>query len=153
MVMGSGGLGPRVGLNGHCLNRTMTDIAGLRRTFPRDDLAGRIIGAFYHVYDTLGYGHLESIYRNSLAITLRKRGMNVEAEVGLEAWFEGERVGQFRADLLVNREIVVEIKSAEAIHGAHLAQLHNYLKISGKEVGLLFNFGPRPSFKRRSFER
>ncbi|MDB4909088.1 MAG: uncharacterized protein JWO05_3872 [Gemmatimonadetes bacterium] len=127
----------------------MTENAGQRREFARDDVPGRIIQGYYHVYRSLGHGHLESVYRNALAITLRKREMRAVTEVALDAWFEGECVGRFRADLLVNDEIVVEIKAAEAIHGIHMAQLQNYLKISGKKLGFLFNFGPKPDFKRR----
>ena len=131
----------------------MADTGGQRQDLPLNDDTRRIIGAFYHVYDTLGYGLLETVYRNSLAITLRKYGFVVTSEAPVDAWFEGERVGVFRADLIVDGAIVLELKVASSIHPIHEVQLVNYLKASGLQLGFVFNFGPKPTFKRRVFTR
>ena len=97
----------------------------------------------------MGYGFLESVYRNALASTLRKRGFDVVAEAELGVSFEGECVGSFRADLVIDLAVVVELKAARAIEPVHQAQLLNYLKVSGMELGFLFNFGPKAEFRRQ----
>lgn len=119
--------------------------------FRDDDSTGRIIGAFYHVYREMGEGHLETVYRNAMALTMQKRGLRVQMEAPLEATFEDQVVGHFRADILVNERVVVELKAASAITPAHARQLTNYLKSSGLTIGFVFNFGPRPDFIRRIF--
>ncbi|MDB4909106.1 MAG: uncharacterized protein JWO05_3890 [Gemmatimonadetes bacterium] len=138
--------------NDKCIQpRTSADERGKLPRLERGDTTGRIINAFYHVYGTLGYGYLESVYRNAFAMTLRKRGFDVITEGELTVNFEGEIVGSFRADLLVDLSIVLELKTAKAIDPAHEAQLLNYLKTSGLELGFVFNFGPKPTFSRRAF--
>ncbi|MDB4908486.1 MAG: uncharacterized protein JWO05_3270 [Gemmatimonadetes bacterium] len=119
--------------------------------FCNDDTTGRIIRAFYHVYREMGEGHLESVYKNAMAITLRNHGMSVEIEAPILATFENQPVGRFRADLLINRQIVVELKAAKSLDPAHVKQLINYLKSSGLSIGFVFNFGTRPDFVRRVF--
>ena len=115
------------------------------------DLTGEIIGAFYHVYNTLGYGFLEAVYQNALAVTLSKQGHRVETRQPVEVYFEGVIVGNYFADLIVDRLVIVELKSAEALCEANEAQLLNYLKATNIEVGLLLNFGPKPQLKRKVF--
>ena len=90
-------------------------------------------------------------YENALAITLRKWGLNVEQQLPIDVYFEGERVGEYFADVLVVELVIVEIKAAEALCEAHEAQLLNYLKATNIEVGLLLNFGPKATFKRKLF--
>ena len=107
--------------------------------------------AFYHVYNTLGYGFLEKVYENALAATLRKAGFEVVQQAPVKVFFEGVLVGEYFADLVVNSCIILEIKAAESIHSAHEAQLVNYLKATPIEVGLLFNFGQTPEFRRKLF--
>lgn len=109
----------------------------------------QIIKAFYHVYNALGYGFLEKVYENALAATLRKRGLNVVQQMPVKVFFEGVLVGEYFADLIVDSCIIVEIKACESIHSAHEAQLMNYLKATPIEVGLLFNFGSTPEFRRK----
>lgn len=115
------------------------------------ELTGEIIGAFYHVYNTLGYGFLESVYQKSLMLTLRKRGHRVDDQQPVEVYFEREVVGGYFADLVVNELVIVELKSVETLCEAHEAQLLNYLRATEIEVGLLLNFGPKAQVKRKVF--
>jgi len=125
------------------------DAAG--RSLVLRDLSDRVIGAFFDTYNELGYGFLESVYESALAIRLEESGCQVERQVPIEVRFHDQVVGQFRADLLVEGCLLVEIKAAAQIVAAHEAQLINYLKATGIRVGLLLNFGPRPAFRRRVF--
>ena len=111
----------------------------------------QIIKAYFHVYKKLGFGFIEKIYENSLAITLRKRGFEVQQQEPVAVYFEGELVGEYNADLIVNRKVIVELKSVETFHNRHEVQLLNYLRATPIEVGLLMNFGEKPAFKRRIF--
>jgi GxxExxY protein len=120
-------------------------------TFPHRDLTERIIGAFYDVYNELGFGFLESVYHQALLIALRQNGLEVESEVLLPVHFRGNVVGEFHADVFVERKVVLELKAVEESCSAHEAQLLNYLKASTIEVGLLLNFGPKPRVKRLAF--
>jgi GxxExxY protein len=114
-------------------------------------LTRSIIGIFYEVYNELGHGFLESVYENSLAIALRDKGFEIHQQIAIPVWFRGKQVGDFDADLLVNKLILLELKTAREIDPSHLAQLLNYLKASEFEVGLVLNFGPKPEFKRVVF--
>jgi GxxExxY protein len=107
-----------------------------------------IIGLFFAVYNELGSGFLESVYRNALAVALDQRGIRNLREAPLEVFFRGARVGLFRADLLVNDCVVVEIKVAHALDRSHEAQLLNYLRASPIETGILLNFGRKATFRR-----
>lgn len=113
------------------------------------DLTREIIGAFYHVYNSLGHGFLEAVYQNALAMTLRKRGHQVEARQPVDVYFEEVVVGNYFADLIVSNLVIVELKSAEALCEANEAQLLNDLRATDIEVGLLLNFGPKPQVKRK----
>lgn len=108
----------------------------------------QIIGAFYDVYNELGYGFLESVYAESLPIEFAARGLSFQREALLPIWYKGRRVGEFRADFVVEHKIVVELKAAERLHAAHEAQLLNYLRATGHAVGLLLNFGPQATVRR-----
>jgi GxxExxY protein len=109
-------------------------------------LTEEIIGVFYEVYNELGFGFLESVYREAMRIALGQSGLKVEAEVPVS--FRGSLVGVFRADLVVNGRVVVELKTAESISKAHEAQVLHYLRASAMEVGLVMNFGPDARFRR-----
>ena len=113
------------------------------------ELTEQIIQAYYHVYNTLGYGFLEKVYENALAIALRKQGLTVEQQVPVSVFFEGVLVGEYFADLRVNGLVIVEAKAVESVHSAHEAQLLNYLRATLVEVGLLLNFGQKPEFHRK----
>ena len=114
---------------------------------------GKIIEAFYYVYNELGYGFLKKVYENALVIVLKHYGCSVAQQVPVKVYFEGQLVGDYYADLVVNGCVIVELKAAESISEAHEAQLVNYLRATNMEVGLLLNFGPKPEFRRRVFSR
>jgi len=120
--------------------------------FKHSELTKAIIGTFYDVYNELGHGFLESVYENSLAKALRDKGFDVHQQVAIPVWFRGLQVGDFDADLLVDRAVILELKAVRSFDPAHMAQLLNYLKATDLEVGLLLNFGVRPEFKRVLFD-
>ena len=115
-------------------------------------LTQKIIGVFYDVYNELGTGFLESVYQKSLALALQSAGLNVHSRVDIPVWFRGHKVGHFEGDLLVESCVLLELKAARALDSSHQAQLLNYLRATGIEVGLLLNFGPKPEFKRLAFD-
>jgi GxxExxY protein len=112
------------------------------------ELTGSIIGAFYYVYNQLGYGFLEKIYCEALARTLAKRGHNVEREVRIPIYFEGQIVGLQRVDMLVDSRVIVENKSTYMLSDADHRQLTSYLSASEMQAGLLLHFGPKADFYR-----
>lgn len=112
------------------------------------ELSHRIIGAFYYVYNGLGYGFLESVYRRALARELTRRGLNVAVDVPAEVRFDGEIVGVFKSDILVETRIVLELKAARALSPADEMQVLNYLRATDLELGILLHFGPKPQFRR-----
>jgi GxxExxY protein len=116
-----------------------------------EQTTGSIINAFYQVYNTLGYGFLEKVYENAMYIELRKRGLYVEKQKPITVHYEDVRVGDYVADLIVDRTVIVELKAAEGLAPEHVAQLLNYLKATEVEVGLLLNFGPKAQFERKVF--
>jgi GxxExxY protein len=107
-----------------------------------------ILGAFYAVHSELGFGFLERVYANSLAVLLERAGLRVDRQVSFEVIFHGQSVGNYRADLMVEGRVVVEVKAGRSIIPQHSAQLLNYLRASQLKVGLLLNFGGLPDFKR-----
>jgi GxxExxY protein len=119
-----------------------------KRGLLHGEITERIIGAFYSVHSQLGSGFFERVYANGLSVLLRQAGIRVDREVGYEIVFHGEVIGQYRADLIVESKVVVEVKAGRAIDSSHNAQVLNYLKASKLEVGLLLNFGPSAEFKR-----
>jgi len=121
------------------------------RSFKHAELTRKIIGVFLQVYGELGYGFLESVYRSAMAIALTETGLVVEPEVKLHARFRRRSIGTFRADLLVEGAVLVELKAARSIDSAHIAQLLNYLRCTVVEVGLILNFGPTPNVRRLVF--
>ena len=107
-----------------------------------------IISVFFEVYNKLGFGYLESIYSRGLERKLRARGFEVAREYGVQVLLDGEEVGFHRLDLVVDRSVVVEIKSTPRLHPVARRQLYNYLRATSLEVGLLLHFGPEPKFQR-----
>ena len=116
------------------------------------ELTQKVIGVFYEVYNELGPGFLESIYQKSLALALESAGLTTHSRVDIPVWFRGHQVGQFEGDLLVEKCVLLELKAVRALDSSHQAQLLNYLRATGIEVGLLLNFGPKPEFKRLAFD-
>src|SRR5277367_2373964 len=115
-------------------------------------LTDKIIGIFYDVYNELGYGFLESVYERSMIIALQESGLTVNHQVPITVWFREQEVGEFRADLLVENNVMVELKSVRGLETTHEAQLLHYLKSTEVEVGLLLNFGTKPQFRRLIFD-
>lgn len=113
------------------------------------DVTDAILKSFYQVYNTLGYGFLEKVYENSMGISLRKSGHTVQQQMPIHVTFEEENVGRYFADLLVDNRVIIELKATEVMSPNHEAQLLNYLKATGHEVGLLLNFGPKAEFRRK----
>ena len=105
-----------------------------------EELSRRLLEAAVAVHRELGPGFLESIYETALKTALRHRGMVYESQKEVTVFFEGEEAGVHRLDLLVENQIVVEIKAVKALEDIHFAQLRSYLKATGKHVGLLLNF-------------
>jgi GxxExxY protein len=93
-----------------------------------------ILSAFFRVYNTLGFGFLEKVYENSMAISLREMRHSVRQQHPIQVKFDGALVGEYFADLLVDDRVIVELKAAEALAKDHEAQLLNYLKATDFEV-------------------
>ena len=114
-----------------------------------EDLTEKVLAACFEVSSELGAGFLESVYEKALVIALRQKGLDAECQVPLQVMFRGEIVGDFYADILVNGKLILELKTVKAILPEHQAQLINYLKATGIEVGLLINFGtPKVEYRR-----
>lgn len=116
-----------------------------------EELTKTIIKSFYTVYNVLGYGFLEKVYQKALLVELRKLGLECQEEVPVKVFYEGIQVGDYRADIIVQDCVIIENKAAEGLVEENEFQLINYLKATNIEVGLLFNFGKKPEFKRKIF--
>ena len=114
-----------------------------------DELTEKVIGCAYRVANALGCGFLEKVYENALAVELRKSGLKAEQQAAMRIWYEGVVVGEYFADLLVERSVVVELKAVKHFDEVHTAQCLNYLKATKLKVCLLVNFGrPEVEIKR-----
>jgi GxxExxY protein len=116
------------------------------------DLTQKIIGVFYEVYNELGHGFLESVYETAFDIALSSKGLQVLRQIEVPVWFRGKKIGDFTADMLVEKCVLLELKGGRALDHAHEAQLLNYLRATEIEVGMLFSFGLKPEFKRLAFD-
>lgn len=116
------------------------------------DLCHNIIEVFHSVYNELGHGFLENVYEEAIEIALKEAGFAVRRQVETPIWFRGRKIGDYKADLVVNNAVLIELKAARDIDSSHEAQTLNYLRATEFEVALLLNFGPRPSFRRMVFE-
>ncbi len=121
-------------------------------SYKHTDITEKVIKAFYTVYNILGYGFLEQVYRNAMVIELRKQGVVVTPESPIIIYYDGEVVGKYFADLLVAKAVIVELKAVRQLAEEHEAQLLNYLKATPYEVGLLLNFGPKPKVIRKAYD-
>ncbi|MEP6622166.1 MAG: GxxExxY protein [bacterium] len=111
-------------------------------------LTGVVIGAFYETYNVLGFGFLEQVYKNALAIELKGRGLHVQTEMPIEVRYKDQRAGWYRLDILVERRLAVEVKASEFSHPNDRKQMLNYLRATDLDVGLLLHYGVEPDFKR-----
>ncbi|HWF91924.1 MAG TPA: GxxExxY protein [Terriglobales bacterium] len=116
------------------------------------ELTEKIIGVFYDVYNELGHGFLESIYHECMVRACHEAGLAVERQVAIPVLFRGQQIAGFKADLLVEKRVLLELKSVRILDPAHEAQLLHYLKATEIEVGLLLNFGPHAQFRRLIFD-
>ena len=115
------------------------------------DTTSLVLKAFYEVYNELGYGFLESVYDECLAIALAEAGLAHRRQVSIPVVFRGIPAAFFKADFILQDEIVLELKSAQSIEKVHVSQLLNYLRASDLELGFILNFGPKPQFRRLAF--
>lgn len=122
------------------------------KTYKYKDLTDRIIRTFYCVYNELGFGFLENVYQNALYFELLDRNFKVEAQKNINVYYQSQIVGKYKADLIVNELIIIELKAVNALIREHEFQLINYLKATDKEVGLLLNFGIKPEIRRKAFD-
>ena len=107
------------------------------------ELTEKIIGCAYTVYNRMSFGFLESVYEKCMLIELRKAGLHAESQKPITVYHEKESVGNFLADIVVEDTVILELKSVRKIIEAHEVQLVNYLVATGKQVGVLINFGER----------
>jgi len=105
------------------------------------DLTEKIIGCAFRVYNTMSSGFLESVYHKSLNIELEKFGLVSEVQKPIKMYYDNQPVGEFIADIIVNKAVVVELKAIQKLNKIHEVQLVNYLRATGLSVGLLINFG------------
>jgi GxxExxY protein len=114
-----------------------------------EQLSYAIRGCVHEVYRKLGCGFLEKVYERALLVELRLQGLRVESQVPIEVQYKGVTVGEYFADLIVNRSIILELKAQQRIAPAFEAQLLNYLNATGMKLGLLVNFAfPKATVKR-----
>jgi len=121
---------------------------GRMPTLVHAELTRAIIGAFYKVYNELGHGYSERIYRRALTIVLRELGLLAIEECRIKVIFHGILIGTFWADIVVDRKILIEIKGAKELEARDEAQILNYLTAAGGGIGLLVNFGRTLTHKR-----
>ena len=114
-----------------------------------EELSEQVIGACFEVSNELGIGFLESVYEKALLIALRDRGLKAESQVAVRVSFRNQAVGEFFADIVIEDQIIIELKAVRGIAVEHVAQVLNYLRATGKEVGLLVNFGTKKLEYRR----
>ncbi|MFH1672760.1 MAG: GxxExxY protein [Pseudomonadota bacterium] len=119
----------------------------------KEDITHKIIGCAYTVFNALGFGFLESVYKKAMIIELHNQNLAALEEEPLKVYYEGKVVGEFFVDLFVENEIIVELKSVENLSKAHEVQLVNYLNGLEKEIGLLINFGPTGIEVKRKYRK
>ena len=116
------------------------------------DLTGKILGAFFQVQKELGFGFSEKVYEGAMEVLLLDMGFQVGRQQDINVYYRGKMVGEFKADLIVNGVVLLELKSVDKLIDAHSAQLLNYLKATEIEVGLLLNFGREAEFRRKIYD-
>ncbi|WP_282126016.1 GxxExxY protein [Marinifilum flexuosum] len=115
------------------------------------ELTDKIIEAFYKVYNQLGIGFQEKVYENALLIELDKRLLDCEKQKNIKVYYEGQLIGDYYAEIVINESVIIELKAVESIRAEYEVQLVNYLRATNIEVGLLLNFGNKPQIKRKVF--
>src|SRR5438105_14905371 len=107
---------------------------------------------FNDVYNELGFGFLESVYESAMSVALAEANLRVERQFPVPVWFRKQQIGDFRADILVDGAVLLELKAAKSMDAAYEKQILNYMRATDIEVGLILNFGPKPEFRRLIFE-
>ncbi len=107
------------------------------------ELSYNIVGCAMEVHNQLGFGFMEKVYENALIIELRNKDINVKQQYPIKVTYKGEIVGDYMADILIEDKIIVELKTSESISDAYRAQIINYIKATGIELGILINFGTK----------
>ena len=120
--------------------------------YKHKELTNKVIEAFYSVYNELGFGFLENVYQNALYFELQNRGFKVEPQKAIDVYYQKQLVGKYKADLIINDLIILELKAVDYLVEEHELQLINYLKATDLEVGLLLNFGMKPEIRRKVFD-
>ncbi len=123
------------------------------KVYKHQHLTRKIIKGYYEVYNELGSGFLESVYENALLLVLTDYGLRVRNQYPIDVYLKDRKVGEFKADLIIEDKILVELKAVTMLLPVHKAQLINYLKATKIEIGLLMNFGDEPEFKRYIFNK
>ena len=118
-----------------------------------EELTRSVIGAFFEVYNHVGFGFLEHNYCQAMVCELEARGLGVTREVSVDVMYKGQRIGWQRLDMVVDKKVIVEVKSNFQLHPSAIRQLYSYLKGTGFEVGLLLHFGPEPKFYRQVYRK
>ena len=114
-----------------------------------NDITYKINGAVFEVNRELGSGFIEKVYENALLLELREMGLKAENQVPIIVKYKGNEVGEYFADIVVEDQVILELKTVDALEKIHEAQLLNYLKATGHEMGLLINFShPKAQIKR-----
>lgn len=129
-------------------NPSATQSIVVRKNIVFRDLSYRTVAAFFDVYNQLGYGFLESIYAGALAVALTRAGLRVEREVPVPISYRGVEIGLHRLDMLVEKSIIIELKSTERLSDVPRRQVRNYLSATNLELGLLLHFGPTAQYHR-----
>jgi GxxExxY protein len=123
-----------------------------QRGLKHGELTEKLIGIFFSLYNELGHGFLESVYEQAFSVVLAEQKIFFQRQIAIPVWFHGTQIGEFRADILVDGKVLIELKTGREIDLAWEKQLLNYLRATDIEVGLLFNFGPSAQFRRYGFE-
>ena len=116
--------------------------------YPFSELTRDVIAGFYRAYDTFGFGFLESPYKRALSAELRFAGLEIEREVPFDLIHLGECIGRYRADLTVEKTLIVEVKTGPKLDPDAVPQLLNYLNVTKLPIGLILYFGSKPKVKR-----
>lgn len=131
----------------------LTDATDFHR-MDLNDLTYKIRGAIYKVHTTLGPGLLESVYEAALAYELLQENLNTQTQVGVPVNYNDVKLELgFRLDILVEDQVIVEVKSVEALHDVHKKQLLTYLKLTGRKIGILVNFNVAKLIDKESLVR
>ncbi len=130
------------------MNPKLPDKPEQRVKLLHEELTARVLKAFYKTYSVLGYGFLESVYKNALAIELRSMGFQIELETPKTVFYFEHPVGLYKIDHLVEDKVALELKATDVLNPNDKRQLINFLRASTVDVGLLLHYGPEAKFYR-----